>query len=50
MLGRSGSVEYVHRRAQEFVAKGLDALTDLKESRAKNALIETAKFIEQRAL
>lgn len=50
MLGKSGSVEYAHRRAQEFVAKGLDALTDLKESRAKNALIETAKFVEQRAL
>jgi geranylgeranyl pyrophosphate synthase len=50
MLGRSGSVEYAHRLAQEFIAKGLDALTDLKESQAKNALIETAKFIEQRAL
>jgi octaprenyl-diphosphate synthase len=49
MLRGSGSVEYAHRRAQEFVAKGLEALTDLKESRAKNALIETAKFIEQRA-
>jgi len=50
MLGRSGSVEYAHRRAQEFVTKGLDALTDLKESQVKNALIETAKFIGQRAL
>ena len=50
MLGRSGSVEYAHRRAQEFVAKGLDSLTELKESQSKKALIETAKFIGQRAL
>jgi octaprenyl-diphosphate synthase len=49
MLRRSGSVEYAQRRAQEFVAKAVAALTDFEESRSKKALIETAKYIEQRA-
>ena len=50
MLGRLGSLEYAHSRAQEFVTKALDALTDLKEGEAKDALIETAKFIGRRAI
>jgi len=49
MLGRFGSLEYTRMRTQEFVAKALGALTELKEGRAKDALIETAKFIGQRA-
>jgi len=49
-LVRLGSLEYAHRRAQEFVTKALDALTDLKEGEAKDALIETAKFIGRRAI
>jgi octaprenyl-diphosphate synthase len=49
-LGRFGSLEYAHRRAQEFVTKALDALTDLKEGEAKDALVETAKFIGRRAI
>ncbi len=50
MLGRFGSLEYAHSRAQEFVTKAMDALTDLKKGEAKDALIETAKFIGQRAI
>ncbi|MHC4543845.1 MAG: polyprenyl synthetase family protein [Planctomycetota bacterium] len=50
MLGRLGSLDYAHSRAQEFVTKALDALTDLKGSEAKDALIETAKFLGQRAI
>jgi octaprenyl-diphosphate synthase len=50
MLNRFGSFEYAHSRRREFVAKALDTLTDLKEGEAKNALIETAKFIGQRAI
>ena len=50
MLGRFGSVEYTRIRTQEFVTKALGALTELKEGRAKDALIETAKFIGQRAV
>ena len=49
MLGRFGSLEYTRMRTQEFVTKALGALTELKEGRAKDALIETAKFIGQRA-
>lgn len=50
MLGRLGSLEYAHRRAQEFVTKALDALTELREGQAKDALIETAKFFGERAI
>lgn len=45
MLGRYGSLEYAHSRAQEFVTRAVRALENFKESNAKNALIETAKFM-----
>jgi octaprenyl-diphosphate synthase len=45
MLGRYGSLEYAHDRAQEFVTRSIGALENFKESDAKNALIETAKFM-----
>jgi len=38
-------LEYAHGRAQEFVTRAVGALGSLKESEAKNALIETAKFM-----
>jgi geranylgeranyl pyrophosphate synthase len=50
MLGRLGSMEYAYSRAQEFVTKALDALTDLNEGKAKDALVETAKYIGRRAI
>jgi geranylgeranyl pyrophosphate synthase len=50
MLRRMGSLEYAHNRTQEFVIKALDALSDLKEGPAKNALIETAKFVGKQAI
>ncbi len=50
MLGHYGSLEYTHSRAQEFVARAVGALGDLKESAAKEALIETAKFITGRVV
>jgi len=50
MLGRYGSLEYTHSRAQEFVARAVGALGGLKESDAKDALIETAKFITSRVV
>jgi geranylgeranyl pyrophosphate synthase len=50
MLGRMGSLEYAYSRAQEFVAQALDALTELGEGKAKDALIETAKFFGRRAI
>jgi octaprenyl-diphosphate synthase len=50
MLRSSGSLEYAHGKAQEFVEKAIAQLAGLKESEAKNALIETAKLIGQRAV
>lgn len=50
MLGRYGSLEYTHSRAQEFVVRAVGALGGLKESDAKDALIETAKFITSRVV
>ncbi|MHC4642067.1 MAG: polyprenyl synthetase family protein [Planctomycetota bacterium] len=50
MLKRMGSLEYAQSRVQEFITKALNALTDLKEGPAKNALIQTAKFVGRRAI
>ncbi len=49
MLGRYGSLDYARSRAQEFVDTALQALTDLKQSDAKDALIEIAGFMVGRA-
>ena len=48
MLGRYGSLEYTHSRAQEYVARAVGTLGGLKESEPKNALIEAAKFMASR--
>ena len=48
MLGRYGSLEYTHNRAQEYAARAVGALGGLKESDAKDALIEAAKFMAGR--
>ncbi len=45
-----GSLEYAHSRAQEFAKKAIAALADLKDSDAKDALIETAKFMAGRVV
>ena len=50
ILSRYGSLEYARNRAQEFVAKAVQALASLKESDAKGALIETAKFMASRVI
>jgi len=50
MLRSYGSLEYAHRRAQDFVTKAIASLADLKESDAKDALVETAGFIAGRAI
>ncbi len=50
MLERFGSLKYAYGRAQEFVTKALNALTDLQEGEAIEAVIETAKFIGERAV
>jgi octaprenyl-diphosphate synthase len=50
MLRSCGSLEYAHSRAQEFIGKAIAALDGLKESNAKEALIETVRFIGRRAI
>jgi octaprenyl-diphosphate synthase len=50
MLGQHNSLEYAHSQAQQFLGKALSALTSLKESGAKEALIETAKFMAGRTV
>jgi geranylgeranyl pyrophosphate synthase len=50
ILERFGSLKYAYGRAQEYVTKALNALTDLQESEAREAIIETAKFIGERAI
>lgn len=50
ILERLGSLKYAYGRAQEFVTKALNALTDLQEGEAIEAVIETAKFISERAI
>jgi octaprenyl-diphosphate synthase len=45
MLRRYSSLEYMRARAQDFVAESVGVLGPLEESDAKDALIETVKFI-----
>jgi octaprenyl-diphosphate synthase len=48
LLNRYGSLEYAHNRAHEFVATAIRSLADFKDSDAKEALIETARFTVSR--
>ncbi|UCE49191.1 MAG: polyprenyl synthetase family protein [Phycisphaerales bacterium] len=48
LLNRYGSLEYVRKRAREFIATAVRALSDLKRCDAKEALIETAEFMMSR--
>jgi octaprenyl-diphosphate synthase len=47
-LNRNGSLEYAHSRAREFITTAKQALTGLKQSNFKEALIETAEFMVAR--
>lgn len=48
LLRSSGSLQYAQRRAEEYVAKAAEALGGLPAGEAKDALIETAKFMADR--
>ena len=50
MLRSFGGLEYAGKRSGEFIAEAIGSLADLKESEAKTALTETAKFIERRVI
>jgi octaprenyl-diphosphate synthase len=48
MLINEGCLEYARRRARQFSEKAIEALAGLRESEAKDALIETARFVVSR--
>jgi len=50
LLDRCGSLEYARTRALEYVNKAIHSLDDFEDSAAKEALIETAKFMADRAV
>ncbi len=50
MLRSYDSLEYARSRAQEFVTKAITSLADLEECKAKQALIETGRFVAGRAI
>jgi octaprenyl-diphosphate synthase len=49
MLNRCGSLKYAREKAKEFTTAAIRALSDLEQSNAKDALIETAEFMVARA-
>jgi len=50
ILKSYGSLEYTNNQAQKFVDKAMQALTGLRQSQTKEALIETAKFMANRVI
>jgi len=49
LLERAGSLRYAREQAAEYVAKAVEALAEVPSSPAKEALIETARFMANRA-
>jgi len=45
MLKRSGSLEYAQGRAEQFASKAIASLDSLDDSGAKDALIQTARYV-----
>ncbi len=48
ILKSSGSLEYACDRAKEYISKATGKLSELKDSAAKDSLIETANYITER--
>ena len=48
MLVRHGSLQYAHRRALDYVRKATEALDTTPPGEAKDALLETARFVADR--
>ncbi len=49
MLKTTGSLEYAAKQAQNYISKAIQSMDSLPQSQAKKALIETAKFMADRA-
>jgi len=50
MLVRHGSLQYAHGQAEGYVTKATEALEGLPPGEAKDALIETARFMANRVV
>ena len=48
ILNSSGSIDYAREKAAEYTAVAVQALSNIESSDAKDALLETAKFITSR--
>jgi geranylgeranyl pyrophosphate synthase len=48
LLGRAGSLRYAREQAAEYVAQAIRALAEVPSSPAREALIETARFMANR--
>jgi octaprenyl-diphosphate synthase len=48
LLERAGSLQYAREQAAEYVGKAIEALAEVPSSPAKEALIETARFMANR--
>ena len=49
MLLRHGCLDYAHERARSYIVKATDALNSLPPGEAREALVETAHFMANRA-
>lgn len=49
LLGQHGSLRYAHDQAQSYIAKAVESLSPLPTGHARDALIETARFMANRA-
>lgn len=50
MLRRAGSLQYAQERAQAYVTQAIQALADLPAGEARDALVETARFMANRTV
>jgi len=50
MLRRAGSLQYAGERAQDYVTQAIQALAHLPPSDARDALVETARFMADRTV
>jgi geranylgeranyl pyrophosphate synthase len=50
LLRRHGSLNYAHDQAQSYVAKAVESLAPLPAGHARDALVETARFMAHRAV
>lgn len=50
ILDRYGSIEYARDRTREFVVLATEALSNLEQNKARQALVETAEFMANRTM